>query len=671
MLLQPAKQNTAKTASVPAPIGGWNARDSLANMSPTDAVQLVNWYPTPTDVTMRKGYSVSSILTTSSGVTTISSITRVETLATLTTATAHNLSTGVYVSITGTTPAEYSGVFKITVISATAFTYIMPSVPSGNATVVGSYLNQATTRINTLMNYTLNANYKLFAAAGTDIWESAANPAVKVFSNIASDKLQSVNMTNTAGHFLVACNGVDPVMIYDGTAWFYVATTSTAQTISSITRGGTGNLTATVTTAAPHGLVDNNRVTISGATEANYNGTYVIDVTGANTFNYTMATAPTANATVVGTYTTIGITGVNSNTFINVNLFKNRLYFTQKDSLTCWYLDVDAIGGPASPLYFGGIARNAGYLQAMGTWTLDAGQGADDYAVFVTSMGETIVYNGTDPDNADTWQLKGVWQLGQTFSRRCFFKWSGDLLLLTQDGLVPLASALQSSRLDPRVNLTDKIYYAVSQAATLYFDQFGWQINYFASENMLILSIPIPNGMEQYVMHTITKSWGRFTGIQGYCWEVSGDAEMHFGGDGFVGIFYDSLADDQENITATAQQAYSYFDSPGQLKRFTLVRPILQSTGGVPTVLCGISVDFDTQSQLGAVQFNPTTQEEGIWDTARWDNNIWSGGLITTKIWQGVTGIGYTGSVNINAASRGIELHWASTDYVMEAGGVV
>jgi hypothetical protein len=384
-----------------------------------------------------------------------------------------------------------------------------------------------------------------------------------------------------------------------------------------------------------------------------------------------MATAPAANATVVGTYTVIGITGVNSNTFIGVNLFKNRLYFTQKDTLACWYLDVDAISGSASPLYFGGIARNSGYLQAMGTWTLDAGQGADDYAVFVTSMGEIIVYNGTDPDNADTWQLKGVWQLGQTFSRRCFFKWSGDLLLLTQDGLVPLASALQSSRLDPRVNLTDKIFFAVSQAASLYYNQFGWQINYFAGENMLILNIPIPNGVEQYVMHTITKSWARFVNIQGYCWEVSGDADMHFGSDGFVGIFYSGFSDDEANITATAQQAYSYFDSPGQLKRFTMVRPILQSTGGVPSVLCGISVDFDTQSQLGQVSFNPNALTEGIWDTSRWDNAIWSGGLITTKIWQGVTGIGYTGSVNLNAASRGIELHWASTDYVMEAGGVV
>lgn len=586
------QQRRATTTSMASPIGGWNARDSLANMQPLDAVQLINFFPTPTDVTLRKGYTKSS--------------------------------TG----ITG--------------------------------------------RVKSLMNYTeTGGTYKLFAAAGSKIYDAKPTTAVEYFTGLTSDKFQHVNLTNQAGHFLVACNGADPTLIFDGTAWFKIATTTTAQTITTITRGGTGNLTATLTTAVAHGLISKNRVTISGATESNYNGTYVITVTSPTTFTYTMATAPAANATVVGTYTTIGITGVDSSTFINVNLFKNRLYFTQKDTLTCWYLPVDSIGGTALPLYFGGIARNAGYLQAMGTWTLDAGEGADDYAVFVTSMGEVIVYNGTNPNTAETWVLKGVWQLGETFNRRCFFKWSGDLLLLTQDGLVPLASALQSSRLDPRVNLTDKIYFAVSQAATNFYALDGWQINYYASENMLILSIPTNAGMEQYVMHTITKSWARFTGIEAYCWEVSGDADMHFGGNGFVGKFYDTTADAGSNIVATAQQAYSYFDSPGQLKRFTLVRPILQTDNGVPTVLCGISVDFDTQPLTNQIAFNPSIVNTGIWDTSTWDGANWGGGLTTTKIWQGVTGLGFSGSVNLNVASQGIELHWASTDYVMERGGVI
>ena len=52
----PQRRN-AVTASVPAPLGGWNARDSLAEMSPLDAVEMVNFFPTPSDILMRKGFS--------------------------------------------------------------------------------------------------------------------------------------------------------------------------------------------------------------------------------------------------------------------------------------------------------------------------------------------------------------------------------------------------------------------------------------------------------------------------------------------------------------------------------------------------------------------------------------------------------------------------------------
>jgi hypothetical protein len=585
------QRRSAATASISAPLGGWNARDSLAEMSPLDAVTLENWFPTPSDVTLRKGY------------------------------TKH---------CTG--------------------------LPAAQA--------------DSLMNYAGSTGQKLFAAVNAVIYEVTTSTPVSQVTGLGSDRFQHINISTAGGQFLVACNGVDPVQVYNGTYWFSIATTGTGQTISTITRGGTGNLTATLTTASAHGLVTGNQVVITGATESNYNGTYKITVTGSTTFTYTMATAPSANATVVGTYTPVGITGVNSNTFINVNLYKERLWFTQEDSMKVWYLPVDSIAGAASEINFGGIARMGGFLQAMGTWTLDAGQGVDDYAVFVTNMGEVMVYAGLDPSDPNNWALRGVWQLGQTFTRRCFFKWSGDLLLLTKDGLTPLASALQSSRLDPRVNLTDKIYFAISQAASLFSTQFGWQINYLAEANMLLINIPTSTGWEQYVMHSITKSWAKFTGINASCFEIHND-KLYFGGNGYIGKYYDSFADDGQNITGYVQQAYNYFESRGQQKRFTMVRPIFLTNNGYPTVLAGVNVDFDVQNQLGSVTFNPVG-DFGIWDATDWDDCVWGGGGLTvSKIWQGVTGLGYAAGIALSIASQGIEVHWASTDFVMERGGVI
>lgn len=581
---------TANTASMAAPIGGWNNRDSLAEMPPLDAVSMVNFWPTPTDVQLRKGWIKAS-----------------------------------------------------TGISGKVYTTINYPYPN-------------------------TKGYKLFAFANDKIYDATNSTATLVFSGLSNAKWQYVNITTAGGNFIIAVNGVDPALIYDGTAWAYMATTTTAQTISSITHVGT---TATVTTAAPHNLITGNRITISGASPADYNGTYVITKTGASTFTYVMATTPASNATVVGTYTITGITGVNSNTFANVNLFKNRLYFCKNQSLSFWYMDVEAISGAATEFALGAFYRNGGYIQAMGTWTLDAGYGVDDFAVFVTNMGEILVYQGFNPSDSANWAMKGLWQMGQAFSRRCFFKWGGDLLLLTQDGLLPLTSALQSDRLDPRINLTDKIYYAVSLACSQYANNFGWQINFLAEANMLILSIPTDFGMEQYVMNTINKSWARFTGIEAYCFTVSGDQDMHFGGDGFVGLFFTGYSDNGNNIQATCQQAYNYFDSRGQTKRFTLVRPTFQTDNGLPTVLCGISTDYDTTPLVNQLAFNPASISVGLWDQGKWDQNTWGGGLITTKYWQGVTGTGFAASINLNVASQGIDFHWASVDYVMERGGVL
>lgn len=676
MIFGQAKKFTANTASVTAPIGGWNARDSIAQMPPTDAVTLTNLYPTPTDVTLRNGYTRYSQLTTSTGVKTISSITHVGAIATLTTATAHGLTTGARVSVLGTTPIEYSGVFVITVISTTVFTYTMLSTPSGNATVVGTYTIGITTQINTVMNYAGVSSQKLFVAAGSSIYEVDTPTAINSYS-ITNDKLQYINFSNTSGDYIVACNGTDAAMIYNGSVWFSLANTTTAQTISTITHTGT---TATLTTAVAHGLATGNYITISGVSPAAYNGSFVVTVTGTTTLTYTMLSTPSTDAITTGSYTVLGIVGgtsggtvytIDSKNFIHVNLFKNRIYFTEKNTMKVWYLPVNSLGGSAFPLDFGGIARNGGFVQGMFTWTIDAGQGADDYAGFATNMGEIIVYNGTDPTDSTTWALKGVWQLGYIFSRRFFYKFAGDILLLTQDGLVPLASALQSSRLDPRINITDKIYYEISREADAYSTNFGWQVIYYAKPNMLLINIPNPSGTEQYVMHTISKAWCNFTGINTTVFELHND-DLYFGGAGFLGKFWDGKADDGQPISATCQQAYSYFDLPGQQKRFTMIRPTFLVDTGAPGVYAGINTDFQTQNNLGQVSFtSPIPSSTAVWDLATWDNNNWAGNLIVYRNWQGVSGLGYAAGINMNIVSQGIDVHWVSTDYVMEKGTVL
>src|SRR2546429_6115858 len=98
------------------------------------------------------------------------------------------------------------------------------------------------------------------------------------------------------------------------------------------------------------------------------------------------------------------------------------------------------------------------------TWTLDAGYGIDDHLVFITSNGEVVVWRLTDPTTPTGIAMIGLFQIGSPVGQRCYVKYGGDLLIITQDGVVPLSAALQSSRLNPRVSITDKIQDAMSTA---------------------------------------------------------------------------------------------------------------------------------------------------------------------------------------------------------------
>jgi len=81
-------------------------------------------------------------------------------------------------------------------------------------------------------------------------------------------------------------------------------TSGTAQSVSSITRAST---TATATTSAAHGYVTGQRVTLAGADQADYNGTWSIVVTGTTTFTFTVENSPTTPATGTMTATYLGL----------------------------------------------------------------------------------------------------------------------------------------------------------------------------------------------------------------------------------------------------------------------------------------------------------------------------------------------------------------------------
>jgi len=361
------------------------------------------------------------------------------------------------------------------------------------------------------------------------------------------------------------------------------------------------------------------------------------------------------------------ITGVDTATCSNITLFKNRVWLIETGTLKAWYLPINSIGGAATSLDMSSLVQQGGYIMAGMTWTLDAGYGMDDYLAFITSTGELVVWRLTDPTTPSGISMIGVYSIGAPIGRRCWTKFGGDLLIITQDGVVPMSGSLQSSRLDPRVSITNKIQYAMSVAISTYGANFGWQLLYYPKENQLILNVPIQTGQEQqYVMNNITKSWCNFTGWSTTCWELHVD-NPYFGGDGFVAQAWNGNTDDVSDINGFGLQSFQTYGTALQ-KQCKMIRYHLQ-TDGTPSVFGNVNVDYNLADE--SAQLNFSTTQYGVWGTGLWDTALWGGSLVPSADWQGATSIGYTFAPLIKTATQGIQLQWVATDLVFEGGGVL
>ena len=98
------------------------------------------------------------------------------------------------------------------------------------------------------------------------------------------------------------------------------AVQNVSQSISSLTRSGS---TVTATTASDHTLATGLSITIAGANEAEYNGTFSITVTGRDTFTYEITTTPSSPATgtitLSGTYASVPLSCVDTGQDTNLD----------------------------------------------------------------------------------------------------------------------------------------------------------------------------------------------------------------------------------------------------------------------------------------------------------------------------------------------------------------
>lgn len=525
----PQKRQSADVATIPAPTGGLNAYDSLANMPQTDAIVLNNLVPQPYGCTVRKGYQERS--------------------------------TGL----------------------------------PGAVNSLGIWPN-------------INGFTKSFAWSGTNFYEITVPGAVgaPIVTGLSTSWWQTINFANAAGAHMLAFSGQDNPIWYSSAG------------VQRLTLG---------------------------------------------------------DGIALGT-----IKNVDPQFWIQGTIHQRRIWAVQVNTTFAWFLPPDAIYGVAQFFDFGPFFKRGGYLTALATWTVDAGDGSDDKLVAISSMGEAVVFAGTDVTQADAWSLVGVYFIGSPVrGRRFFTNMAGDLMLLTATGVVSMATVLTSTQVNVAANNTysQKIQFLLSELSEDLGQLDGWEIKFAPALNLLLINVPsiYANGNGQIVANNITTSWCTFSGYDAqtfinvkeglYYGDRAGKVHRAWVGDKDA-IHLDGTGG--TNILWEVQQAYSYLNKPAVQKQIGMYRPNFLLTRKVGTK-SKIAYDF-RDTDPGAPTGSTGKSPAALWNQAFWNQGKWSGGPFSQLEWRQAEGLGVAASLSMRGTSEA-ETTWVSTDYTYIYGNVL
>jgi len=358
---------------------------------------------------------------------------------------------------------------------------------------------------------------------------------------------------------------------------------------------------------------------------------------------------------------TPAFTGIATTSLSKVCSYKKRLWFVEVSSMNLWYLPVDSFAGAAVKFPVGGLFPKGGKVAGINSWTLDSGNGPEDYFVIMSSEGEVAVYAGTDPASAATWSLVGVYYVAKPLGEDPLVRFGGDLLALTELGAIPLSSYAQSAILDRSKTINDKVRAAFLEYVTAFKTLANWQAVIFPSSNALLINLPTTTTTSvQFVMNLTTRSWCRFTGWNAvYFLETNG--KLYFASGTAVNQAWVGTNDLGVAITGVVQQAYNGLGYPGQ-KQISMIRPhiTLNSTAQIE-----YKIDTDFQSYLGGttIAYTLGANAPGVWGTGVWGTATWGGdNTPLTPVWLTTPSrLGYLHSMILRISSSNSTMTWTAT----------
>lgn len=422
--------------------------------------------------------------------------------------------------------------------------------------------------------------------------------------------------------------------------------------------------------------------TVTGQTNGYYSTSHLSNVAGTHFYACNGFDKPLyydgTSFVKVDAASTPAITGVTTSDLLSVFTYANRLYFIKKNSLIVHYLAIDAIGGAVQTLTLAGAFTKGGSLVYGASWSMDAGDGLDDKAVFMSDQGQIAVAEGTDPSDPNAWRIVGVYDVGIPLGRKAFFRVGGELMILTVDGIIPLSQATQGDK--SRLSLSSVARgiepdwrNEVQARSTKPIEALKW-----VEGNMLFISQPEAfdgQTRQALVGNLQTGAWCKFTGINTDCLGLY-QGRAFFGTKAGTVHEFEAAGNDDGSLYVCRM---ALWDDPlsdmASVKTVKQARATFRATHDV-TASLGASTDYAlafASPPSSIANFVTSLWDVGLWDDALWDTGRGEYMTKTTK-WRsiGVTGYSFTVTCQITMGiTPAPDAELITIDVTYEGGGVV
>lgn len=293
------------------------------------------------------------------------------------------------------------------------------------------------------------------------------------------------------------------------------------------------------------------------------------------------------------------INGADPSFFSHVGTWKTRLWFTLANSTKAYYLPVGSITGTVTVFDFGPLFQKGGDLVGVYTWTIDGGQGVDDYLLALSTRGDAVIFKGTDPAVAGEFVHHGTFYVGELpqFNKRCVLNVGGELYILTAGGVVPMSKVLNGMDVIESVQLISaRIQPLLQQLMTTGSELEGWELVLNPQHNCMLMFTPTSGLI--LCLNLDTKAWCLWSNLAGLYTAASYKISGTFGADYFYAgiggvIRRQTRPQEATNDIGTAIRCTlqtSFLDTRvGNIQKVEFIRPICKA-GEQPDVVIAAPV---------------------------------------------------------------------------------